>query len=103
MSELDEIRKKKLRSYEEELNHQAQKQQVEIVKKEFMFTFLTKEARERLNNVRLVNPQLAEQVEIAVIQAANVGQIRNKIKEEDLKEILRQMTQKKREFKIIRK
>jgi programmed cell death protein 5 len=60
---------------------------------------MTKEARERLNRVRLVKPEIVERVELALIQAVQMGQIRDIITDEQLKNILTEVMEK-REFKI---
>ena len=103
--DINEIRKRKL----EELQHVQQsavnedfiKQQLEGVKKTVLQRCLTKEARERLGNVRTANPALAEQVELALIEATQVGQITEPIDDNRLKEILSRSTPKKG-FKIIK-
>lgn len=103
--DIAEIRKRKL----EELQHAQQsaagqdfvKQQLEGVKKTVLQRCLTKEARERLGNVRVANPAVAEQIELALMEAAQAGQITEPIDDNRLKEILSRSTPKKG-FKIIR-
>jgi programmed cell death protein 5 len=72
-----------------------QKQQAEILKKAFTFKFMTKEARERLNRIRLVKPEIAERVELALMQAIQSGQMREILSDNQLKEILQEVSQKK--------
>ena len=106
MTELENLRKRKL----EELQNAQQdavaqdfiKQQLESVKRTVMQRFLTREARERLANVRIANPQLAYQIENALVEAANLGQIPEPIDEEKLKEILSRASGTKKEFRIIK-
>jgi len=63
-----------------------------------------KEAFERLGRVRSVNPQLAATAELYLLQLQQQGQLRGTVSEEQLKEILRALSQsEKREFKIKRK
>lgn len=103
--DIAEIRKRKL----EELQHAQQaavnedfiKQQLEGVKKTVLQRCLTKEARERLGNVRVANPQLAEQVELALVEAMQAGQITKPVDDIRLKDILSRAITKK-DFKIIR-
>lgn len=54
---------------------------------------LTNEASERLSNVKLVKPERARQVESYVINAAQSGRLQGKVGEEQLKDLLQQVTQ----------
>ncbi len=60
---------------------------------------LTKEARSRLGNLRAAKPEFATQIELQLFQLYQQGRIPNKITDQDLKEILKQI-QKKRNTKI---
>ena len=88
--------------YSEYLKMQQQKKQLDELKMKILMECLTKEARERLSNVRIGNPQLAEQVELYLIQAYQQGQIREPIPDDKLKELLKALTVK-RETKITRR
>lgn len=81
---------------------QEQLRQIEELKRKVIVECLTKEARERLSNVKIANPQLAEQVELYLIQVYQQGQIREPIPDNQFKELLQTLT-KKRETKIVRK
>ncbi len=81
---------------------QEQLKQVEELKGKILSECLTKEARERLSNVRIANPQLAEQVELYLIQVYQAGQIKELISDVQFKELLQTLT-KKRETKIVRR
>ena len=84
-------------------NENVKKQlELEKLKKTILLNVLTKEARERLNNIRIVKPELANQIELYMVQLYQSGQISGKIDEDQLKKILN-ILQRKREFKIIRK
>ncbi len=81
-----------------------EKQMLELMKKEIMRKILTKEALERLGRVRVVNPQLAEQLELYLLQLYQAGQIKNVIDDLTLKKLLSALTEKKsNKFRIIRK
>lgn len=103
--DIDEIRRRKLaelqRAQQGAANEDFLQQQLEGMKKTVLQRCLTKEARERLGNVRVANPALAEQVELALIEAAQAGQITEPIDDERLKEVLSRSTPKKG-FKIIK-
>ena len=62
---------------------------------------LDKPARERLNNVRIVKPDIAAQIELYLAQLYNAGQIKKNITEDEIIKILRSLKGKK-EFKIRR-
>jgi len=86
----------------EQLELQNQLRKLEELKREVLLKVLTKDARERLANVRIANPQLAEQVEIYLVQLHQQGLIKEPLNDEKLKELLKNLTQK-RETKIVRK
>jgi len=79
--------------------------QLEILKKEIQRKVLTKDALERLGRIKLVNPALASQLELYLVQLYQAGQITEKINDEMLKKILQTLTGKRREsrIRIIRK
>ncbi len=72
-----------------------QQEQLEKMKREVLAKCLTKEARERLANVRIGNSQLAEQVESYLIQVYQQGQLKETINDSQLKDLLRTLTQQK--------
>ncbi len=78
-----------------------QLKQLEILKKKVLGQILTKEALERLNRVRLVKPELAEQVELYLIQIYQSGKL-ERVTDEKLKSVLQILSEKK-DFKIKRK
>ena len=70
-------------------------------KSQIMRLYLTSEARQRLNNVRMVKPELADFVEEQIIQLATSGKLKKQIDEEEVKEILSNIAEReRREFKI---
>jgi len=106
--ELDAIRRRKL----EELKYQAAQQQVaEGQQKEFenqkyqvMRKILSQEGRQRLENIRIVKPQFAEQIELQLIQLFQSGKLRGAIPLPDsaFKKLLEQISSsdRKKEFNI---
>ena len=76
-------------------------QQLEQMKKQILSGMLTKESYERLGRVRAVNPELANQVEMYLIQVYQTGKVAGKIGDDKLKEILTVLT-KKKDFRIKR-
>ena len=63
---------------------------------------LSSDARLRLNNVRMVKPDLAEMVENYLLNLAMQGKISGQISDEQLKQILLSAQKPKRDFKINR-
>ncbi len=60
-------------------------------KREILVQILTKEARERLGRIKLVKPELAEQIENQLIALYLQGRIKEKINDEKLKSLLRML------------
>lgn len=86
----------------EEYQKELKRQQTELIKKSIMLKYMTKGARERLNRVKLVKPDVAKKVEDALLQAIQMGQIRNQITESQIISILNELNERKK-FKIIRR
>jgi programmed cell death protein 5 len=63
---------------------------------------LTSEARQRLANVKMVKPELASSIEEYVIQLASSGQLKRALDDEQVKQMLQSLQEKKREIKIRR-
>ena len=118
MSDLDEIRQKRMaelqaqqaaaqQAQQQQAVQQAQQQeaqaQFEAQKKQILGQILTPEARNRLANLRLTKPELVNQIELQLIQSAQAGSIRGKVTDEQLKVLLKQIAGQKREIKITRK
>ena len=79
-----------------------QKLELEKMKREMMRKVLTKEALERLGRVRMVNPALAENVEMYFLQLFQKGQVKQ-IDEAKLRQVLDAIAQQKKETRIMRR
>jgi len=105
--ELEELKKRRmleLQQQQVEKERQAQMQQeLEAQKQAILRQILTPEARERLNRIKIVKPELAEAVELQLIQLAQAGRLGNILTDDQLKTILRKLTDKQRDIKITRK
>lgn len=107
MSDIEDIRRKRMqelqqKAAESEVQEQA-RQELEMQKKQVLMQILTPEARGRLANLRLTKPEFVEQVELQIIQLAQMGRIQSKINDEQLKELLKKLTGQKREINITRR
>jgi len=77
--------------------------EVSNLKDNALKTLLSAEARLRLNNVRMVKPDLAAMVENYLLGLASQGRLNSQISDDQLKQILLSIQQPKRDFKINRK
>lgn len=107
--DIEEIRRKKLLELQRKLAEQQKAQEeearrqmeIEAQIQAILRRILTPEARERLNRVKLVKPELARQVELILVQLYQAGQIMEKISDEKLKRILAQIDARTRkEYRI---
>ena len=72
-------------------------------KENILKQILTSDARMRLNNIKMVKPELSGMVEQYLIGMASQGKIRSQLTDDQLKQILLSIQQPKREFKINRR
>ena len=81
---------------------QEKDSQLKAQKEVMLKQVLSSDARLRLNNVRMVKPDLAELVENYILNLSVQGKISGQISDEQLKQILSSAQQPKRDFKINR-
>jgi len=106
--ELDKIRRKRLEELKQQAAHQqiaeAQQNEYETKKYEIMRKILSVEGRQRLENIRIVKPQYAEQIELQLIQLLKTGKLGGAIPLPDkaFKNLLEQISSlgRKKEFNI---
>jgi len=103
--ELEELKRKKLEELQKQMMLKQQEEEIrrreEALKAEILRKILTDKARERLNNVKLVRPELAEQVENYLIALAQSGRITRPLTVEEIKEILARLSgSERRETRI---
>ena len=63
---------------------------------------MSSEARMRLNNIKMVKPELSDLVEQYLIGMATQGKLPGQLSDDQLKQILLSIQQPKRDFKINR-
>jgi programmed cell death protein 5 len=106
-NELEEIRQRRLLELRERLGQEQQQaqlqQQVEVTKQAILRRILEPKARQRLNNLKMVKPEFANQLELQLIQLAQSGKVKTPITDELLKEILIRLQSQRRDIKITRR
>ncbi len=105
--ELDALRKKYMAQMQNEAEQaqkeaalQEQKAKEQAIKENLLRSILSVKAKERLSNVKLVKPQLAEAIENQLIRLAQLGRLPGEVSEEQLLQLLRQASSSKRDSKI---
>ncbi len=108
--ELAEIRRRKMQELQRnQMDHQAMEEEMARQKQAeaqihmILMQILEPEARERLNTIKLTKPEFAQAVEQQLVMLAQSGRIRDRISDEQLKTILRQLIPDKKEINITRK
>lgn len=108
MSDIEEIRRKRMQQLQQQAQQQSvdaesqerMRQEMEMQKKQAMMQILTPEARSRLANIRLTKPEFVDQIELQLIQLAQMGRVQSKITDDQLKELLKKVAGQKREINI---
>jgi len=112
MDDIEAIRKKKLRNLQQQQQQQmfsqedfedAQQKEFEDQKKLILRAILTDDARERLGRIKAARPEMAENLENQLIMLAQSGRLKNKINDEQLRELLSKILPKKRDITIRRR
>jgi len=77
-----------------------EKRQAKAARDQMLRVVFTSEARERLNTVKMVKPDVADLIENQVFKLAAAGKLSKQIDDDELKALLGQLQKPKREFKI---
>jgi DNA-binding protein len=85
-----------------DVNDQPNEDQINAQKDMLLKQLLSSEARLRLNNVKMVKPDLANMVENYLLGLASQGRSPSQINDDQLKQILLSAQQPKKDFKINR-
>jgi len=72
----------------------------ELQKQQLLRAILTPKARQRLTNIRMVRPELAQRIELLLIQLAQQGRIPVPLDDKAFKELLKRVLPEQREIKI---
>jgi programmed cell death protein 5 len=111
MDDIEAIRKKKLRDLQQQQQpvfsqdefEDAQQKEFEDQKKIILRAILMDDARERLGRIKAARPELAENLENQLIMLAQSGRLKNKINDEQLRDLLSKILPKKRDITIRRR
>ena len=82
--------------------HSHNEAEITAQKEQILKQILTSEARSRLNNIKMVKPELSNLVEQYLIGMATQRKISGQITDDQLKQILLSIQQPKHDFKINR-
>jgi len=107
--ELEELRRKKMEQLKEQQGEgdaeaqQAAQEQAEAQKKAILRQHLTDGARKRLNTVKMSKPDVGEQVEQQIVALARSGRVGDTIDEDQMKQLLSELTPDSKSFDIKRR
>jgi len=106
MDDAEEIKRRMLEQMrmqaEEEQRRQIEREIIEAQKKALLKQLLDAEARGRLERIRMASPEKAEFIENQIIRLYQMGRIRERITDEVLKILIKNLLPKKRDIKIRR-
>jgi len=89
--------------HEQPHEHPHDDSEISAQKEQILKQILAADARLRLNNVKMVKPDLANLVENYLISMASQGKLGSQISDDQLKQILLSIQQPKRDFKFTRR
>ncbi len=105
--ELEALRQRRMAEIQQQQQNQVAQEekskQFEMQKQAVLRQILTSEARDRLANIKLANPEQANVVEMQLIQLAQSGRLQGVITDAMLREILQKIVPHKREITIERR
>ncbi len=87
-NELEEIKRKKMIEIQRRIEEERKRAEAQAQRRAILRTILTPEARARLDNLRIVKPDIVETLEAQLISLAQSGRIRVPVTDEELKQIL---------------
>ncbi len=89
--ELEELKRRKMMELQKRLEEERRRAELAAQRRAILSVILTPEARARLDNLRLVKPELVEALENQLIALAQSGRIKVPITDEELKRILEEV------------
>ena len=104
--ELAKLRRQRIMQLQQQqiaVQEQAQRQeQMQTQIQAVLMHVMVSEALERLNTIKLTKPEFAAAVEQQIVALAQSGRLRQKITDDQLKQLLSQIVPQKKEFNIRR-
>jgi programmed cell death protein 5 len=108
--DLEELRQEKMEQLKEQQQGevdeeamQAQQEQADAQKQAILRQYLTDGARKRLNTVKMSKPDHGEQIERQVLALAQSGRVQGQIDEDQMKELLSELSPDSKSFNIRRR
>ena len=95
--ELEKLKREKMKKAQRGNNQsrEMQEQQARKRLKKIASQILTDEARSRLGNIRVANPDMASTIELRLVQLHKMGSINGKIMDDQLKNMLKKLQENK--------
>lgn len=110
MDDLEKIRQRKLQELQRrqaeqgsDAQAQAEAEERDSAVERVLQQIMDPEARERLTRIRMSRPDFAEQVTRQLVALAQSGRVARRISDDDLRQILAQLTPQQRDINITRK
>lgn len=95
-----DLQQQQMAAQQNRAQQEEQAKQAEAQKQAVLRRIMLPEARDRLANVRLANPQQAAAVEAQIIRLYQSGRLQTMVSDPMLKEILQTMAPREREINI---
>ncbi|MFB6087901.1 MAG: DNA-binding protein [Haloarculaceae archaeon] len=107
---LEELREKKMQELQEQAEaggdqeaQQAAQDRADAQQEALLRKWLTDDARQRLNAIEMSKPEFAEQVKRQLTALAQSGRLQDRIDEDQMKDLLREMKPDSKSFDIQRR
>ena len=105
--ELEMLRQRRLAELQSSRHNEEaveqERERVDEQKNQILIRIMTREAKERLNRLRMAYPEMAGLVENQLIMLYQSGRLPGEIDDETLKKLLAKLQPKSKDYKIIRK
>lgn len=108
--DIEELRQKKMEQIKEQQQQdvdeeamKAQQEQADAQKEALLRQHLTDGARKRLNTVKMSKPEHGEQIERQIVALAQSGRVQDQIDENQMKQLLSELTPDSKSFDIQRR
>ncbi|MCL9816533.1 DNA-binding protein [Natronocalculus amylovorans] len=107
---LEELREKKMQELQDRAQsegadeaQEAAQQRADAQKEAMLRQYLTDGARQRLNAVQMSKPQFAQQVEQQIVALAQSGRLQDRIDEDKMRSLLKELQPESKKFNIRRR